>query len=74
MALGLNPYINASIILQLLTMVFPQLEALSKEGEYGRFKINQYTRFLTVPLTIVQAVGIYILLKNQKIINYTQKL
>ena len=68
MALGLNPYINASIILQLLTMVFPQLEALSKEGEYGRFKINQYTRFLTVPLTIVQAVGIYILLKNQKII------
>lgn len=68
MALGLNPYINASIIMQLMTMVFPQLEALSKEGEYGRFKINQYTRFLTVPLTIVQAVGIYVLLKNQQII------
>lgn len=68
MALGLNPYINASIILQLLTMVFPQLEALSKEGEYGRHKINQYTRFLTVPLTVVQAVGIYALLQNQKIV------
>jgi len=50
MALGLNPYINASIILQLLTMVFPKLEALSKEGESGRQKINQYTRMLTVPL------------------------
>jgi preprotein translocase subunit SecY len=68
MALGLNPYINASIILQLLTIVFPKLEALSKEGEYGRFKINQYTRFLTVPLTVVQSIGIFVLLKNQKII------
>jgi len=68
MALGLNPYINASIILQLLTVIFPQLEQLSKEGEYGRFKINQYTRIITVPLTIVQSIGIYILLRNQKII------
>lgn len=68
MALGLNPYINASIIIQLFSMIFPQLEALSKEGEYGRYKINQYTRMLTVPLTVVQAVGIYILLKNQNII------
>jgi len=68
MALGLNPYINASIILQLLSVVFPQLEKLAKEGEYGRFKMNQYTRFLTVPLTIVQSIGIFVLLKNQKII------
>lgn len=68
MALGLNPYINASIVIQLLTVIFPQLEKLSKEGEYGRYKINQYTRFLTVPLTVVQSVGIFILLKNQKII------
>lgn len=68
MALGLNPYINASIIIQLLTAIFPQLEALAKEGEYGRFKINQYTRFVTVPLTVVQAVGIYMLLRNQKVI------
>jgi len=69
MALGLAPYINASIIIQLVTMVIPKLEALAKEGEYGRFKINQYTRFLTVPLTLVQAVGIYVLLRNQKIID-----
>src|SRR3990167_10065693 len=68
MALGLTPYINASIIIQLLTIVIPQLEALTKEGEYGRFKINQYTRFLTIPLTLIQAVGIYVLLRNQNII------
>jgi len=69
MALGLNPYINASIILQLLTMVYPQLEALSKEGEYGQQKINQYSRMLTVPLAAFQAFGMYFLLKNQKIIS-----
>lgn len=69
MALGLNPYINASIILQLLTMVFPKLEELSKEGESGRQKINQYTRFLTVPLAVLQAVGMYALLRNQGIIS-----
>lgn len=68
MATGLNPYINASIILQLLTMVFPKLEELSKEGEYGREKINQYTRFLTVPLSALQAIGMYALLKSQGII------
>ena len=68
MALGLNPYINASIVLQMLTMMIPHLERLSKEGEYGRAKINQYTRMLTVPLTIVQAIGIFMLLKNQKVI------
>lgn len=68
LSLGLNPYINASIILQLLTMVIPSLEALSKEGEYGRQKINQYTRFLTVPLAIVQAIGMFTLLKNQGIV------
>lgn len=69
MALGLNPYINASIILQLLTMVFPKLEELSKEGETGRQKINQYTRMLTVPLAFVQGVGMYALLKSQNIIS-----
>jgi len=68
MALGLGPYINASIILQLLQMVFPQLEELSKEGEYGREKINQYTRFLTIPLAAVQSIGMYALLKSQNII------
>jgi preprotein translocase subunit SecY len=68
MALGLNPYINASIIFQLLTMVFPKLEELSKEGEAGREKINQYTRLATVPLAGLQAFGMYMLLKNQQII------
>jgi len=68
MALGLNPYINASIILQLLTLVFPKLEELSKEGEYGQEAINQYTRLLTLPLSILQAFGMYALLKNAKIV------
>ncbi|MDP2649570.1 MAG: preprotein translocase subunit SecY [bacterium] len=68
MALGLNPYINASIILQLLTMVFPKLEALSKEGESGRQKINQYTRILTVPLAALQSIGMVALLRSQQII------
>src|SRR5476651_2581919 len=68
LALGMNPYINASIILQLLTIVFPKLEELQKEGEYGREKVNQYTRFLTVPLSIVQAVGMYAVLRSQGII------
>jgi preprotein translocase subunit SecY len=68
MALGLNPYINASIIIQLLTMVVPSLEALSKEGEFGRHKINQYTRLLTLPLTLVQAVGVFYLLKNNDLL------
>lgn len=68
MALGLGPYINASIVLQLLTIVFPKLEELSKEGEYGRLKINQYTRFLTVPLAMFNALGMYVLLKKAQII------
>lgn len=74
LALGLNPYINASIILQLLTIVFPKLEELSKEGEYGREKINQYTRFITVPLAVVQAIGMFALLRNQGIIGGTDPL
>ncbi len=68
MALGLNPYINASIILQLLTIVSPQIDALSKEGEAGRQKINQYTRLITVPLAILQAFGMYALVRSQNII------
>ncbi len=68
MALGLSPYINASIILQLLTFVIPSLEELSKEGEYGQEKINQYTRFLTVPLAAMQAFGMYSLFKGQGVI------
>ena len=66
--LGLNPYINASIIMQLVTMVFPKLEALSKEGDAGRKKISQYTRLLTIPLSVLQAIGMYALLKSTGII------
>lgn len=68
MALGLNPYINASIVLQLLTFVIPQLDELTKEGEFGQEKINQYTRILTVPLAFVQSFGIYAILSRQGIL------
>lgn len=68
-SLGLNPYINASIIIQLLTMIIPSLEALSKEGEYGRQMINQYTRYLCVPLAVLQSIGMFVLLKNQGVIS-----
>ena len=67
-SLGLNPYINASIIIQLLTMVFPKLEALSKEGEQGRTQINQYTRLLTLPLAVMQSIAMFVLLRNQGLI------
>jgi preprotein translocase subunit SecY len=61
-ALGVNPYINASIIMQLMTGVVPRLQQLSREGEYGRNKINSYTRYLTVPLAILQSYGYLALL------------
>src|SRR3984885_9446364 len=57
MIAGMGPYINASIIMQLLTKAIPKLEALHKEGESGQKKINQYTRILTFPLAIVQSIG-----------------
>jgi preprotein translocase subunit SecY len=55
-ALGIMPYITASIILQLATVVVPHLEKLSKEGELGRKKITQYTRYLTIVLTLIQGL------------------
>ena len=57
-ALGIMPYITASIILQLLAVVIPRLEALKKEGQAGQAKITQYTRYLTVALAILQATGL----------------
>src|SRR5665213_2813758 len=57
-ALGIMPYISASIIMQLMTSVFPELDALKKEGEAGRKVINQYTRYFTVVLAMVQSYGI----------------
>ncbi|HIM14324.1 MAG TPA: preprotein translocase subunit SecY [Acidobacteria bacterium] len=64
-ALGIMPYISASIIIQLLTVVWPYLERLSKEGELGRRKITQYTRYGTIGLCIVQAMAIAIFLERQ---------
>jgi len=68
LAIGLNPYINASIAIQLMSMVYPPLEALSKEGEFGRFKLNQYTRFIALPIAFFQSIGMFFFLKNQGII------
>jgi len=65
-ALGVMPYISSSIILQLMTVVWPYLERLSKEGELGRRKITQYTRYLTLILAVVQALGIAIYLERQQ--------
>ncbi len=65
-ALGVMPYISSSIILQLMTVVWPYLERLSKEGELGRRKITQYTRYLTILLAVVQALGIAIYLERQQ--------
>ena len=64
-ALGIMPYISASIILQLLTVVWPYLERLSKEGELGRRRITQYTRYGTILLSIVQSLGIALYLEHQ---------
>jgi preprotein translocase subunit SecY len=63
-ALGVMPYISSSIILQLLTVVWPYLERISKEGELGRRKITQYTRYLTLGLALVQSLGIAIWLER----------
>lgn len=67
-ALGIMPYISASIIVQLLTVVSPQLEALKKEGEAGRRKITQYTRYGTVFLALFQSIGISIALESQGVV------
>jgi preprotein translocase subunit SecY len=61
---GMGPYINASIIMQLLTKAVPKLEALHKEGEFGQKKINQYTRILTLPLAIIQSIGSIYLIRQ----------
>lgn len=65
--LGLSPYINASIIMQLCTVIFPKLEALSKEGQQGQQQINRYTRYLTLPLAFIQSYGFLLLLGHSGI-------
>ncbi len=63
--MGISPYINASVIIQLLTVIVPKLESLSKEGEQGRRKLNSYTRWLTLPLAFLQSYGMILLLNSQ---------
>ncbi len=67
-AMGVYPYITASIIMQLLTPMIPRLEALSREGNQGRNKINQYTHWLTVPLGLLQGYGQAVLMANQGVL------
>ena len=68
MLLGVGPYITASIIVQLLTKAIPAWEEISKEGNLGREKLNQYTRYLTVPLAVVQGYAMITLLKSQGVL------
>jgi len=67
-ALGVNPYINASIIMTLLQQTIPPLERLAKEGEYGRNKINSYTRILTIPLALMQGIGVSVFMQRSGVI------
>jgi preprotein translocase subunit SecY len=68
-AVGINPYITSSIIMQLGGMVFPKLKAMQKEdGEAGRAKLNQYTRFLSVPFALVQSISVIALLRSQNLL------
>jgi len=66
-AIGIAPYINASIVIQLLTSVIPSLEELSKQGELGRQKINQLTRWITLPLAIVLGIMVYVVLNDPSV-------
>ncbi len=68
-ALSITPYITASIILQLLTIAVPSLEALAKEGTEGKKKIAQYTRYLTVVLAFIQAIGLSVGLFRQAVVS-----
>ncbi len=74
-AMGVAPYITASIIMQLLTMIFPKLEELSKEGSSGYQKINQYSRLLTVPLALLQSYGMIMIFRqsSQSIVSFSSK-
>ncbi|MEI2810528.1 MAG: preprotein translocase subunit SecY [Nocardioides sp.] len=72
-ALGIMPYITASIILQLLVVVIPRLEALKKEGQAGQTKITQYTRYLTLGLAVLQATGIVALARSGQLLSGCDK-
>jgi preprotein translocase subunit SecY len=66
--LGLGPYINVSIIIQMLTMMIPSLEELQKEGEHGREKINMYTKIFAIPVSLLQGYGMYFFLSKQGVL------
>lgn len=68
LAVGIGPYIYASIVMQLGSKIYPKLEELQKEGQYGKRKIAQYTRYATVPLSLLQSIGMYTLLRSQGLI------
>lgn len=68
--LGVGPYITSSIIMQLLQVAIPSLEELSKEGEYGRQKINQYTRYFSVPLALIEGYGLVRVLQSQGVLGH----
>ncbi|MBW7955597.1 preprotein translocase subunit SecY [Patescibacteria group bacterium] len=74
MAVGINPYITSSIILQLAGMVFPVLKELQKEGESGKEKLNQYTRMLSVPIAVIQSVSVLALLRSQGLLSASDPL
>lgn len=73
-AVGISPYITASIVMQLATMVFPNLKEMQKDGEAGREKINQFTRLLSVPLAVVQSISVLALLNGQGLLQTTDPL
>lgn len=72
--MGLSPYINASIIIQLLTVIVPRLEEISKEGEQGRRTLNRYTRWLTLPLAFIQSYGMIALINSQAQVEIIQNI
>lgn len=73
-AVGISPFITASIIIQLATMVFPKLKEIQKDGESGRERITQYTRFLSLPLAILQSISVLVLLRSQNLLTVSDPL
>jgi preprotein translocase subunit SecY len=73
-AVGINPYITASIVIQLATLAFPSLKEMQKESESGRERLNQYTRLLAVPLAVVQSISVLTLLRSQQLLQTSDPL
>ncbi len=73
-AVGINPYITASIVMQLGSMIFPKLKELQRDGESGREKVNQYTRILAIPLAVIQSISVIALLNSQQLLDTSNPL